>query len=56
MASKKLASKKLTATQTAKRLTKIAMQVLSPMSDEEQEERISLAEKQVANFRTDSES
>jgi hypothetical protein len=48
MAPKKTTSRKLTAGQTAQKLTKIAMKVLAPMSEEEQEARISAAEKRVA--------
>jgi len=48
MPSKEVPSQRLTASQTAKKLAKIAMQVLAPMSDDEQEKRISLAENRVA--------
>ena len=47
---KKMAPKKLRARQAARKLAKIAIQVLAPMSDGEQEEGISIAEKRIAIF------
>jgi hypothetical protein len=45
-----MASKKLTAAQMAQKLAKIALKNLSPLPEEEQEQRIGKAEKRVATF------